>query len=69
MATVSCTAAAIILKMMQPASLHALAVLLVLALPLACVWYVALRLTRHPMTSELHQIANGIIARLRPRLA
>ena len=64
--TVSCVVAAIILKMMLPSSLHAMSVLLVLALPLACVWYMALRLTRHPLTGELHQVANGLITRLRP---
>jgi O-antigen/teichoic acid export membrane protein len=64
--TAICVVAAIVLKMMLPSSLHAMSVLLVLALPLACVWYVALRLTRHPLTGELHQVANGLITRLRP---
>jgi O-antigen/teichoic acid export membrane protein len=63
--TVTCMAAAVMLKMMLPSSLHAMSVLLILAIPLACVWYVALRLTRHPLTEELHQVANGLITRLR----
>jgi O-antigen/teichoic acid export membrane protein len=67
--TIACTVAAIVFKMMLPASLHAISVLLVLAVPLACVWSVALRLTRHPLTTELHQVANGLIARLGFRLA
>ena len=62
--TVSCTVAAMLFKMMLPSSLHAMSVLLVLALPLASVWYVALRLTGHPLTAELHHVANGLKARL-----
>ena len=62
--SVACMAAAMALKMILPASLHAMSVLLVLALPLACVWYVALRLTRHPLTAELHHMASGLRARL-----
>jgi O-antigen/teichoic acid export membrane protein len=62
--SVVCMVAAMALKMMLPASLHALSVLLVLALPLASVWYVALRLTRHPLTTELHHVASGLKARL-----
>ena len=64
--TLCCVAAAFIFKTMLPLSLHAMSVLLVLALPLACVWYAALRLSRHPFTGELHQLANGLITRLRP---
>ena len=62
--TVICTVAAMLFKMMLPSSLHAMSVLLVLALPLASVWYVALRLTGHPLTAELHHVANGLKARL-----
>jgi O-antigen/teichoic acid export membrane protein len=62
--TVVVTVAAMLLKMMLPASLHAMAVLLVLALPLASIWYIALRLTAHPLTAELHHVANGLKARL-----
>ena len=62
--SIICMVAAMALKMMLPASLHALSVLLVLALPLASVWYVALRLTRHPLTTELHHVASGLKARL-----
>jgi O-antigen/teichoic acid export membrane protein len=62
--SVACMAAAMALKLILPASLHAMSVLLVLALPLASVWYVALRLTRHPLTAELHHMASGLRARL-----
>jgi O-antigen/teichoic acid export membrane protein len=62
--TVIVTVAAILLRMMVPSSVHPLSVLLVLALPLACVWYLALRLTNHPFTTELHHVANGLRARL-----
>jgi O-antigen/teichoic acid export membrane protein len=62
--TVIVTVAAMLFKMMLPSSLHALSVLLVLALPLASVWYLALRLTGHPFTAELHHVANGLKSRL-----
>ena len=62
--TVAVTVAAMLLKMMLPSSLHALSVLLVLALPLATVWYLALRMTGHPLTTEIHHFANGLKAKL-----
>jgi O-antigen/teichoic acid export membrane protein len=61
---IACMAAAMLFKMMLPTSLHAMAVLLILTLPLASVWYLALRLTRHPLMAELHLVANGLKARL-----
>ena len=62
--TLSTTAAAMLFKTMLPSSLHAMSTLVILALPLACVWYLALRLSRHPLTDELHHVANGLRARL-----
>lgn len=62
--SVVCMVAAMLFKMMLPASLHPMAVLLILALPLASVWYAALRLTRHPLSTELHHVASGFRARL-----
>jgi len=59
-----CLAAALMFKAILPASLPPMAVLLILALPLASVWYVALRLTGHPLSAELHHVANGLKARL-----
>lgn len=59
-----CMAAAFLFKAILPASLPPMTVLLILALPLASVWYVALRLTNHPLSVELHQVANGLKARL-----
>jgi O-antigen/teichoic acid export membrane protein len=59
-----CLAAALMFKAILPASLPPMSVLLILALPLASVWYVALRLTRHPLSAELHHVANGLKARL-----
>ncbi|MDN4035409.1 oligosaccharide flippase family protein [Massilia sp. YIM B02443] len=57
-----CMTGAAILKMSLPASLAPMSVLLVLFLPLACLWYCALRMTGHPLTAEIH----GIAARFRP---
>jgi hypothetical protein len=48
---------------MLPPSLPAIATLLILAGPLASVWYLALRLTGHPLTAELHHMASGLKAR------
>ncbi|RZA30492.1 MAG: hypothetical protein EOP02_01370 [Proteobacteria bacterium] len=62
--TVAVTASAMLLKMMLPSSLHPLSVLLILALPLATIWYLALRMTGHPLTTEIHHVANGLKARL-----
>jgi hypothetical protein len=56
-------AAAWLFKMMLPPSLPAIATLLILAGPLASVWYLALRLTGHPLTAELHHMASGLKAR------
>jgi len=56
--------AALLFKAILPASLTSMAVLLILALPLASVWYLALRLTNHPLSAELHHVANGLKARL-----
>lgn len=55
---------ALLFKAILPASLPALTVLLILALPLASIWYLALRLTGHPLATELHNVANGLKARL-----
>lgn len=62
--TVAVTVAGMIFKMMLPSSLHAISVLLVVALPLVSVWYLALRLTGHPLTAEIHHVASGVKARL-----
>jgi O-antigen/teichoic acid export membrane protein len=61
--SLSCMAAAWLFKMMLPPSLPAIATLLILAGPLASVWYLALRLTGHPLTAELHHMASGLKAR------
>jgi hypothetical protein len=58
-----CVASALLLKMMLPSSLPAMATLLILAGPLASIWYLALRLSGHPLTAELHHMASGLKAR------
>jgi O-antigen/teichoic acid export membrane protein len=59
----ACMAAAAGLKMILP-SMPPLATLLVMALPLALIWYAALRVSRHPLTDELHHLLIGLKARL-----
>ncbi|WP_323744830.1 oligosaccharide flippase family protein [Noviherbaspirillum soli] len=66
--TSACMATAMLLKAVLPASLPAIAVLLIMAVPLATVWYVGLRLTRHPMVSELHLLGAGFWARVKRRM-
>jgi hypothetical protein len=61
--SVACMVAAELLKLILP-PMPALGTLLVMALPLALVWYLALRVCRHPMVDEVHQIVSGLRARL-----
>lgn len=57
-------AAAYGLALLLPASLPALARLLAMALPLALLWYGALRVTGHPVLEEVHRMGQAIGARL-----
>ena len=66
--TLVCMGTAMLLKAVLPGSLPSILVLLIMALPLATVWYVSLRLTRHPLVSELHLLGAGLWARIRSRM-
>ncbi|MBB6134301.1 O-antigen/teichoic acid export membrane protein [Massilia aurea] len=57
-------AAALLLQAVVPATLAPLLRLLIMALPLAAVWYLLLRLTRHELVDEVHRLAAPIKARL-----
>ena len=57
-------AAALLLQAAVPASIAPLLRLLIMALPLAAVWYLLLRLTRHELVGEVHRLAAPIKARL-----
>jgi O-antigen/teichoic acid export membrane protein len=57
-------AGAWLLALLLPTSLPALARLLVMALPLATLWYALLRLSRHELVEEVHRLAAPIRARL-----
>jgi hypothetical protein len=59
-----CMAGAAFLKLAFPASFAPALVLLASALPLACLWYLSLRLTGHPLTAEIHKMAAGFRARI-----
>jgi O-antigen/teichoic acid export membrane protein len=52
------------LVLLLPASMTPMMRLLALMLPLAAIWYGALRLTRHPLLPEVHHLAAGVRARL-----
>jgi hypothetical protein len=57
-------AAAMLLAMLLPQGLASLVRLLIMALPLAAIWYVLLRATRHELVGEVHRLAAPITARL-----
>jgi hypothetical protein len=57
-------AAAWVLATLLPASIPAMARLLVMALPLAVTWYLLLRATRHELVGEVHRLAAPLKARL-----
>lgn len=60
--SVICAIAAVGLKLILP-QMPALATLLVMALPLALAWYIALRISSHHLVGELHHLFNGLRAR------
>lgn len=62
--TVICLVACELMLLMLPASLSSQARLAILALPLAVVWYGALRLTGHELCEEVHHLAAGLRIRL-----
>jgi O-antigen/teichoic acid export membrane protein len=64
--TLACTAACAALQAVVPVGAGA-ARLLVLALPLVLVWYGALRLVRHALVDEIHQLGAGMAVRLKLR--
>jgi len=57
-------AAAQVLTVLLPQGLTPLVRLLVMALPLAAVWYVLLRAVRHELVGELHRLAAPVATRL-----
>ncbi|WP_296951556.1 oligosaccharide flippase family protein [uncultured Massilia sp.] len=62
--TLGTAAAAWMLDTLLPPALPALARLLVMALPLAAVWYLLLRATRHALAGEVHRLAAPVKAKL-----
>lgn len=66
--TILCVLGCAGLMEILPATLHPMARLLTLMMPLVAIWYGALRLTHHPLLPEVHHIAAGVRARL-PQLS
>lgn len=58
------TAAAAVMALLLPSTLAPMARLLVMAAPLALVWYAMLRITHHELVDEVHRLAAPIKARL-----
>jgi O-antigen/teichoic acid export membrane protein len=63
--TIVCTLTAFLLRLIMPQQFPALVNLLWAAIPLTAVWYLALRLCRHPLTEEIHHFANGMKMRFK----
>lgn len=61
--TLVCVFAAMGFRMLLPDSVEGLKALLIMFLPLALVWYVALRLTQHVLVDEVHRM--GIVVKTR----
>lgn len=61
---VLCVCAGVAMRALLPSSLPPLARLLMLAPGLIATWYGALRLTNHPLVSEVHQLASGARGRV-----
>ena len=57
-------AAGYLLQLVLPSTLPALARLLIMLVPLAAVWYLLLRVTRHVLVDEVHRLAAPIGTRL-----
>lgn len=53
-----------LLALVLPASLPAMARLLIMLVPLALTWYALLRATRHDLVSEVHRLAASVMTRL-----
>jgi O-antigen/teichoic acid export membrane protein len=62
--TVGTVVPAMLLAWLLPGSLPSMVRLLIMAVPLAAIWYLCLRLTRHPMLEEVHRLAAPVKARL-----
>ncbi len=56
--------AGFVLQLVLPSALPALARLLIMLVPLAAVWYLLLRLTRHVLVDEVHRLVTPIGTRL-----
>ncbi|RYE81508.1 MAG: hypothetical protein EOO80_00885 [Oxalobacteraceae bacterium] len=61
---VGTAAAAFVLARLLPSTLPPLVRLLIMALPLAAVWYAMLRMTRHELVGEIHRLASPIMTKL-----
>ena len=62
--TISCVTACEALKLLIPETLAPMVRLILIAMPLVMVWYVALRLTGHALFGEVEHVIGGMKARL-----
>lgn len=65
--TLSCVVVGAAVLWLLPSHFSAPIRFLVLAIPLVLSWYIALRLTKHPLLNEVHHIARAVMDRLSKR--
>lgn len=63
--TLICAAACYLLRMVLPTQVAPLVYLLITGLPMMVIWYGALRLTHHPLLSEVHHFYDALASRLK----
>lgn len=59
-----CMATAVLIDFFIPAKVSAFICLIIAAVPLTLIWYVGLRVTRHPLVQEVHQLASSLRSRI-----
>lgn len=62
--TAICVLSCAVMMLFLPSNYNPILRLSILLLPLVICWYVALRLTRHELTGEVHQLASSFFARV-----
>jgi O-antigen/teichoic acid export membrane protein len=62
--TAICSVVGLAMETLLAGSLNAFLRLLIVAVPSIATWYLALRLTRHPLLEEVHHLAGGLKVRM-----
>jgi len=62
--TIACVGGGALLRLLLPATLTGTPVLCIMLVPLALIWYLALRLTGHELVHEVHRLGGQLKARV-----